>query len=202
MKRFLLCITGVVLLSAAVTFVGTGVASANPLPAIGTANCAISGTGTFHPHLLASGTSFGETVKFLGTSSSCTASATVTTAGTPVTITGMTVKGVGKLSQFGHWHVCQRLPQLQHPGCDPGHEVEGHVDGNPGHPANGGHLRQRHDSSGLTVGIVRPDIGAFGSDDHHYRLVRFIAGRPPGPDHQCLVRLFLDLGPLLRLHLR
>jgi hypothetical protein len=97
MKRLLLCLTGVVLLTATVTFVGTGVASANPLAAYGTTNCAISGSGTFHPHLLASGSSAGETVKFTGTSSSCTGSTFVTTAGTPVAITGMLVKGVGKL---------------------------------------------------------------------------------------------------------
>ncbi len=97
MRRLLLCVTGVFLLTATVTLVGTGVASAMPLPAYGTANCAISGTGTFHPHLTAAGSSLGETIKFVGTSSSCTGSAAVSTAGTPVTITGMTIKGVGKL---------------------------------------------------------------------------------------------------------
>lgn len=97
MKRLLFCVTGVVLMTTAMTFVDTGVASAMPLAAYGTANCAISGSGTFHPHLTASGSSAGETIKFMGTGSSCTGSASVTTAGTPVTITGMTIKGVGKL---------------------------------------------------------------------------------------------------------
>jgi hypothetical protein len=97
MKRLLLCITGVVLLTATVTLVGAGVASAGPLPAYGNVNCAISGSGTFHPHLTAAGSSRAEAIKFIGTSSSCTGTVAVTTAGTPVTITGMTIKGAGKL---------------------------------------------------------------------------------------------------------
>ena len=100
MKRLLLSVAGVVLLTATVTFVGTGVASANPLQAYGTANCAISGTGTFHPHLTAAGSSHGEAIKFVGTSGSCTGSASVTTAGTPVTITGMTIKGGWQADQL------------------------------------------------------------------------------------------------------
>ncbi len=97
MRRLLLCFSAVALLAAALTFVDTGTAFAGPLPAYGTANCSITGTGTFHPHLTAAGSSFGETMKFMGATGSCVTGPIVNSAGVGVTITGMTVKGVGKL---------------------------------------------------------------------------------------------------------
>ncbi len=97
MRKWALCALGGVVLSAGVTFVGTGTAFAMPLPANGAANCSITGSGTFLPHLTAAGSSVAEAIKFHGTTGTCSTSAVVTTAGTPVTITGMTVKGVGKL---------------------------------------------------------------------------------------------------------
>jgi len=97
MRRLLFCFATVAVLAAALTFVDTGTAFAGPLPAYGTANCSITGTGTFHPHLTATGSSFGETMKFMGATGSCVTGPVVNSAGVGVTITGMTVKGVGKL---------------------------------------------------------------------------------------------------------
>ncbi len=97
MRRSLLCFATAAVLAAALTFVNTETAFAGPLPAYGTANCSITGNGTFHPHLTATGSSVHETIKFTGATGSCVTGPIVNAAGIPVTITGMTVKGVGKL---------------------------------------------------------------------------------------------------------
>ncbi len=97
MRRLLLCVVGVTVLAAAMTFASTGTAFAGPLRATGSANCSITGSGTLHPHLTAVGSGGGEAIKFTGTTGSCTTVGVQNTAGVPVTITGMTVKGVGKL---------------------------------------------------------------------------------------------------------
>lgn len=97
MRRLLLCFATAAVLVAALTFVDTATAFAGPLPAYGTANCSITGSGTFHPHLTATGSSIGEAIKFMGATGSCVTGSVVNTAGVAVTITGMTVKGVGKL---------------------------------------------------------------------------------------------------------
>ncbi len=98
MRRLLLCTVTVTVLAAALNFVDAGTAFAGALPAYGTANCSITGTGSFHPHLTPTGSSFKDALSFVSAPASCVTGPVVNAAGIPVTITGMRVTaGVGKL---------------------------------------------------------------------------------------------------------
>jgi hypothetical protein len=97
MRKLLLCVAMATVLATGMTIVDAGTAFAVPPPASGTVNCAIAGSGTFHPHLTAAGSSAAEGIKFAGTSGNCTSGAFVTTTGVVATVTGLTLHGVGKL---------------------------------------------------------------------------------------------------------
>ncbi len=99
-KKALVGSTTIVLSVALFGVLGSGVSGAAPLPAHGTVSCTDAGTGAFMPKLTLPGSSRGLAIKFHGAGTSCTSSATtVSSTGvvTPVTITGVAIKGVGKL---------------------------------------------------------------------------------------------------------
>ena len=201
MRKWALCALGGVVLSAGVTFVGTGTAFAMPLPANGAANCSITGSGTFLPHLTAAGSSVAEAIKFHGTTGTCSTSTVVTTAGTPVTITGMTVKGVGKLvdpstGSFANsctgFNTQDRIAKLKLkvtwtsvPAIAPTKVT--YVNGTvpPGYP----------------LGTVRRRVRTLGGNDHHRRLIRHVTLGAPVADHKRRECVLFDVGALCRFHL-
>ena len=101
MLRKVLAVTTTVVLPCALWAVlDSGVAGATPRPAQGTVSCSISGTGRFAPKLTLSGSSLTLGMRFSGSGSGCTSSATTSTISgvpTPVTISAVTVHALGTL---------------------------------------------------------------------------------------------------------